>query len=292
VKIDRVCVLASIIGVSLLCSPGRAAIFQQQETAEQFVERVIKAIKNDEWGRAHSGIRHALILKPDLPAALFVASQVYWHEGARSTAIDFLNKALNNQPMYPEAHFLLAQCLKDSGNLVRARAEVHTAMNQGTPLLPAYRLLSEIDLAQGDFEAAIGSLETALRFSPTDDVEEAAVLQERFEQTREFIETLKRFALVEAGQKAPDIVRPELLIVAQPRYTEEARALKIQGGVSIVLLVTEQGTVDSVQVLRGLGHGLDENAAEAARALKFSPATRSGIPIPYCMRLIIQFNLV
>jgi TonB family protein len=57
------------------------------------------------------------------------------------------------------------------------------------------------------------------------------------------------------------------------------RALKIQGRVSIGLLVTERGDVDSVLVLRGLGHGLDEQAAEAARAMKFSPATRSGTPI-------------
>jgi len=152
-------------------------------------------------------------------------------------------------------------------------------------------LLAEIDLARGDFEAAISSLETALRFSPGGDAEDTAKLREQIEQSREFVEKLKRFAVIEAGQKAPDIVRPFHLNSPQPRYSEEARALKLQGVVSMGILINESGDVDSVLVLRGLGHGLDESATEVARNLKFSPATRSGKPMPYWMKVIVEFNL-
>ena len=287
----RTLVKAAIIGGSLLFSLASEAVCQQQETAEQFVERAKKAIKNDEWGRAQSGIRHALALKPESAEANFIAAQVYWHEGARSMAIDSLTKAIETQPIFPEAHFLLAQCLKESHMPEKAREEVNVAMSQGTPLFPAYRLLAEIDLAKGDFDAAITSLETALRFSPGGDTEDAARLREQIEQSRQFAENLKRFAVLEADQKAPDIVRPFLLNLAQPRYTEEARALKIQGTVSMGVLVTENGDVDSVLIFRGLGHGLDEQATEVARKLKFSPATRSGKPIPYWTKLSVEFNL-
>ena len=284
-------VKAGIIGGSLLFSLATEAVCQQQETAEQFLERAKKAVKNDDWGRAQSGIRHALALKPESAEANFIAAQVYWHEGARSMAIDSLTKAIETQPIFPEAHFLLAQCLKESHMPEKAREEVNVALSQGTPLFPAYRLLAEIDLAKGDFDAAITSLETALRFSPGGDTEDAARLREQIEQSREFVENLKRFAVLEAGQKAPDIVRPFLLNLAQPRYTEEARALKIQGTVSMGVLVTENGDVDSVLIFRGLGHGLDEQATEVARKLKFSPATRSGKPIPYWTKLSVEFNL-
>lgn len=284
-------VKAGIIGGSLLFSFASEAVCQQQETAEQFVERAKKAIKNDEWGRAQSGIRHALALKPESAEANLIAAQVYWHEGARSMAIDSLIKAIETQPFFPEAHFLLAQCLKESGTLEKAREEVNIAMNQGTPLFSAYRLLAEIDLAKGDFAAAISSLETALRFSPGGDAEDTAKLREQIEQSREFVEKLKLFAVFEAGQKSPDIVRPFQLNSPQPRHSEEARALKIQGTVSMGILINESGDVDSVLVLRGLGHGLDESATEVARNLKFSPATRSGTPIPYWMKLIVEFNL-
>ena len=86
-------VKAGIIGGSLLFSLASEAVCQQQqETAEQFVERAKKAIKNDEWGRAQSGIRQALALKPESAEANLIAAQVYWHEGARSMAIDSLTK--------------------------------------------------------------------------------------------------------------------------------------------------------------------------------------------------------
>jgi len=137
----------------------------QQETAEQFVERVKNAIKKDEWGRAHSGIKHALDLKPQSPEANFIAAQVYWHEGSRSQAIDFLNKAIELQPNFPEAHFLLAQCLKESNKLNEARNEVAIAINQGTDVVSAYYLLSEIDIAKGNFDSANNNLESAIRFS-------------------------------------------------------------------------------------------------------------------------------
>lgn len=288
-KASRVLTLG-IIGGSLLISLEVVAHCGQQETAEQFVERVKKAIKNEEWGRAQSGIRHALALKPESAEANFIAAQVYWHEGARSMAIDSLTKAIEIQPIFPEAHLLLAQCLRDSGRPEPARAEVNVAMSQGAPLFRAYRLL-ELDVARGHSDAAITSLETALRFASDADTQDAAGLQDDIKQSREFIEKLKRFSVLESGQSSQDVVRPVLLNSAQPRYTEDARALKIEGPVSMGLLVTENGDVDLVLVLRRLGHGLDEQATEVARKLKFSPATRSGKPIPYWTKLSVEFNL-
>lgn len=157
----RVTLLKIVLSACILvCSSTSAVICRQQETAEQFVERVKKAIEKEEWGRAQSGIRYALALKPDLPEAHLLAAQVYWHEGARSMAIDSLEKAIMNRPVFPEAHFLFAECLLDDGKLDRAGEEANVAIAQGTPLFPGYRLLAKIDLARGDFDAAIVSLET------------------------------------------------------------------------------------------------------------------------------------
>ena len=247
-----------------------------------------KAIDNDEWGRAQSGIRHALALKPASAEANFWAAQVYWHEGARSMAIEALDKAIRSQPVYPEAHFLLARGLIESGKLEKAREEANTAISQSTPLFPAYRLLGQIDLEEGKLEAAVASFETALRLSQTGDEKEAAELQQQLRDLREFI---KLFPSLEAEENALDVVRPVALNSPTPRYTEEARALKVQGTVSGAILVTEHGDVDSVVLFRRLGHGLDEQATEMAHKLKFSPATKSGKPIPYWQKLIVEFNL-
>ena len=284
-------VIASAIVGSLPFSLASVAVCQQQETVEQFVERTRNAIKNDEWGRAQSGIKHALALKPASAEANLLAAQVYWHEGARSMAIGALTKAVEIQPIFPEAHFLLAQCLQDDNKVEKAREEANIAISQGAPLFPAYRLLAEIDIGKGDFDAAIASLEIALRISTPASKEDASTLREQVDQSREFVEKLRQFSVLEAGQKASDIIRPFQLSSPQPRYTEEARALKIQGGVSMAVLVAETGDVNTVLLFRRLGHGLDEQATEAARTLKFSPATRSGTPIPYWMKVSVEFNL-
>jgi len=291
-KIDRVWKLLRFIVIagSLLCSLTIVGLCRPQETAEQFVERVKKAIKNEEWGRAKSGIKHALALNPESADANLIAAQVYWHEGARSMAIDALKKAIAIQPIFPEAHFLLAQCLKESNQLGGAREEAHIAINQGASLFPAYRLLAEIDIAQGDFDAAINWLDSAIRVLPMGTAD-SSTQQEEMNRTRKLSESLKQLAVLAADQNSRNTIRPFQLNSPQPRYTEEARGLKVQGSVFLGVVVTENGDVGTVLLLRGLGHGLDERATEVARNLKFAPATRNGIAIPYWMKLIVEFNL-
>lgn len=123
---------ASIIAGALLSSLTSAAIRQPQESSEQVVERVKKAIKNEERGRAQSGIRHAPGLKPNSSEAHFLAAQIYLHEGARSMAIESVSRAIETQPVYPEAHLLLARCLVEAGKLEKSREEVNIAILNST----------------------------------------------------------------------------------------------------------------------------------------------------------------
>jgi len=284
--------LSSHFSTTVAGDPIPPAVHQDgirlQETDEQVVERVRKAIENRDWDRAKIGITHALSINPDSPAALFLAAQVYWHEGARSMAMESLIHTLKAQPTFPAAHIFFARCLKESGKLEKAREEVSIAIDQGTSPFPAYRMLAEIDLEDNNFDTAISSLEAAIRFSQGSDAEDVAAL---LGQTRDFVERLKLFQVLHTGQSAPDIMRPLQLNSVQPRYTEEARALKIQGTTSMRVLVSENGDVDSVLFLRGPGHGLNEQAMEVARNLKFSPATRNGMPIPYLLKLNVAFQL-
>ncbi len=56
-----------------------------------------------------------------------------------------------------------------------------------------------------------------------------------------------------------------------PLYSDEARKAKLQGLVTMRVLVGADGRVRNVQVTRGLGLGLDENAIQAARNWQFMP---------------------
>ena len=56
-----------------------------------------------------------------------------------------------------------------------------------------------------------------------------------------------------------------------PIYTEEARKQKVEGEVLVEAVLEASGKVKVLRVVRGLGHGLDEEAVKEAGQLRFKP---------------------
>jgi TonB family protein len=91
---------------------------------------------------------------------------------------------------------------------------------------------------------------------------------------------------------APADVLPVLILEKpKPVYTEEARKLGLEGEVLLEVVFTASGDLRVVQVVRGLGHGLDDAAIRAAKRIRFTPATREGRAIDFQARLHIVFQL-
>jgi protein TonB len=53
----------------------------------------------------------------------------------------------------------------------------------------------------------------------------------------------------------------------------------VQGEVVLYAIIRKDGSVDSIQVVRGLDPQLDQNAIQALGEWKFRPATRAGRPV-------------
>jgi TonB family protein len=83
----------------------------------------------------------------------------------------------------------------------------------------------------------------------------------------------------------------EILSKPTPVYTQEARSLRIEGEVLLVVVLEASGSLRVVKVVRGLGHGLDDNAVKAAEQIRFKPATRDGQPTDSTVVLHIIFQL-
>jgi TonB family protein len=83
----------------------------------------------------------------------------------------------------------------------------------------------------------------------------------------------------------------QILEKPRPAYTEEARRLQIEGEVQLEVMFRASGEVDILRVVRGLGHGLDENAAQAARTIRFLPAKREGRAVDSTATVHIIFQL-
>jgi TonB family protein len=83
----------------------------------------------------------------------------------------------------------------------------------------------------------------------------------------------------------------EIVSKPTPVYTEEAKMLGIEGEVWLEVLFESSGKVQVVRVVRGLGHGLDEAAIQAAQRIRFKPALRNGQPADSTGVLHITFQL-
>ena len=101
-------------------------------------------------------------------------------------------------------------------------------------------------------------------------------------------------AQVRARPSQPDVAKltpVEIISKPKPVYTDEARKLRIEGEVLLEVVFEASGKLHVVRVVRGLGHGLDENAAQAAEQIRFKPAQREGQPADSTATLHIIFQL-
>lgn len=85
---------------------------------------------------------------------------------------------------------------------------------------------------------------------------------------------------------------PVILQKYEPAYSEEARRAKYQGSVILDVGVDATGQVESVQVVRSLGLGLDEKAIEAVRKWQFRPGTRDARPAAMPVEVDVSFRLL
>ncbi len=88
-------------------------------------------------------------------------------------------------------------------------------------------------------------------------------------------------------------VATDLEVLSKPpvQYTSEARQLRVQGDVVLRVTFLATGQVVVQGVVRGLGHGLDEEARRVAQQIRFRPATHNGQPVDLTTTITITFQL-
>jgi TonB family protein len=94
-----------------------------------------------------------------------------------------------------------------------------------------------------------------------------------------------------SSEPATKAVPAEILSKPTPIYTQEARNLHIEGEVLLEVVLEASGSLRVVRVVRGLGHGLDDNAVRAAEQIHFKPAMRGGQPADSTVVLHIIFQM-
>jgi TonB family protein len=85
---------------------------------------------------------------------------------------------------------------------------------------------------------------------------------------------------------------PRLIQNVNAEFSDEARRKKIEGVVTLSLVVDTEGQPTDVQVVASLGHGLDEKAVEAVKQWRFQPAMRDGNPVSTKIKVDVNFRLL
>ena len=131
-------------------------------------------------------------------------------------------------------------------------------------------------VAQAGIPGGTGTANTA---SPTGKVGSAGIKNE--------------VAATPAAQQKKEVAPTNLEVLSKPtvQYTAEARQLKVQGDVVLRVTFTASGQVIVNSVVRGLGHGLDEEARRVASQIRFRPATRNGQAVDLTTNITITFQL-
>lgn len=88
------------------------------------------------------------------------------------------------------------------------------------------------------------------------------------------------------------IINPVITYKQKPKYTTEGQRDKIQGSVILSAILSKDGTISELKVVRGLGYGLDEEAIKAAYLIKFIPGKKNDQPINVRVRLEFVFQLL
>jgi len=85
---------------------------------------------------------------------------------------------------------------------------------------------------------------------------------------------------------------PQCLYCPRAEFSDEAMKAKYQGVVLLVAIITADGRAADIQVVKGLGLGLDEKAVAAVRTWRFKPALGpNGKPAAVRQTIEVQFHL-
>jgi protein TonB len=94
------------------------------------------------------------------------------------------------------------------------------------------------------------------------------------------------------AQEISHTTQPILIHKAEPQYTKEARDAKLEGTVELSTMIGADGVPSEINVVRGLGMGLDEKAVECLRQWRFKPATSHSEPVSTKASVQINFRLL
>jgi TonB family protein len=178
-----------------------------------------------------------------------------------------------------------------SNDVDGAIAEYRKALKED-PDEPYWHLALAIALKRkGDRQGILDDYEVARKLAPDDEALQASYNSLLAPATGKQAQAGGPRGKASDYKPGSNVSPPSASYSPDPPYTKKARTAKYSGTSVVQIVVNQLGDVESVQVVKPLGLGLDENAVKVIRTWKFHPAIREGVPVAVRMLVEVSFRL-
>jgi tetratricopeptide (TPR) repeat protein len=257
---------------------------------------------------ARDAFRKTLKLEPNFIQARLSLARTLLLANQPDEAEKEARRALDPDVKPADAHYVFGEVYLFCGDASKALAEAQASIQTNSSFAPAFLLKNQatlLTLAASNYSKpekreqlrqplndAVQSLEKyfALVGPKSNDV-----------FLREQLETL-RFYLKAADEDAhsPDrqlfyadevTTKAHILSKFPPEYSEAARSVHTMGTVVLGAVLSANGNLEHILVLQSLPFGLSTKSIEAAKQIKFTPATKDGRAVSTWTPLEYNFKL-
>jgi TonB family protein len=208
--------------------------------------------------------------------------------------LDYQQALVQDPPSSPEAALTMetyARLLTDQG-----RADTAGAMKESALTIRSARVVEMARKWAGD-----RSLPAAQSVAASHDAGAAGTSPEKTDDFPALVQKINQTRAAEASPSGSGdgavlrvgngVSAPVLLSKIEPSYSAEALAAKYQGTAVLRVVIGSNGRANNLTLVRSLGFGLDEQAAEAVMQWKFQPGKRDGMPVAVEAVIEVNFRL-
>ncbi|MCA1566735.1 MAG: TonB family protein [Acidobacteria bacterium] len=298
----------------------RGAVKRRKDDAQAWLHLGIAFSRAGKSKDARKAFERAIKLSPNTPHAYIGMAYIFIDEDMLPEAERHALRAVALDANNAEAHYTLGVIALRQNSPAKALAEAETALRLNPNFAGALILKTEATMevytsAYAEKAAKYRALNQPVpRLSPEERAGIGKMLKEAAESVEKYLrlfpsspgaarlreqaESLRQHADVTAHSDEPFAhtsgtvtTRAQILSKPEPLYTDEARNSGIRGTVHLRMVLSFDGRVRNIFVIKGLGGGLTEMAVNAARKIKFTPATKDGRPVSQFVTIEYNFHI-
>lgn len=162
----------------------------------------------------------------------------------------------------------------------------------------SHKSRGEALLEKEDYEGALDSFKSALAAKPDDEYasKKAKEIQESLSSLAKQEDELPEGMVDDNGiynftEESPELVGGREVLQSRLRYPPKALEARIQGRVSVRMIVDETGRMLNPKILKGIRYDMDAEVMRVIRGARFEPGRVGGQPVKSWYTLYFEFKL-